>query len=75
MKTFSPNVVITDLNMPLMNGSDLIMHINKLYPNTPIIVTSGFVDDLENPEFVYKVFEKPILFSELLDAIIDATKA
>lgn len=75
MKTFSPNIVITDLSMPQMNGSDLIMHIKKLYPHIPIIVTSGFVDDLENPEFVYRVFEKPIVFSELLDAIIDATKA
>lgn len=75
MKTFSPNVVITDLNMPLMNGSDLIVHINTLYPKIPIIVTTGFLDDLKNPEFVYKAFEKPIVFSELLDAIIDSAKA
>ena len=75
LKTFQPNVVITDLNMPQMNGSDLIIHIKALFPNMPIIVTSGFIDDLKNPELVYKIFEKPIIFSELLDAIIDATKS
>jgi DNA-binding NtrC family response regulator len=75
LKTFKPNVVITDLNMPHMNGSDLIVHIKALFPNMPIIVTSGFIDDLKNPELVYKIFEKPIIFSELLDAIIDATKS
>ena len=75
LKTFRPNVVITDLNMPQMNGSDLIIHIKALFPNMPIIVTSGFIDDLKNPELVYKIFEKPIIFSELLDAIIDATKS
>lgn len=42
------DLVVTDLRMPVMNGFDLISHMKKKYPNTPIIVISAFLyPDLE----------------------------
>ena len=32
------DIVITDLNMPKINGFDLIIHMNTHFPTTPIIV-------------------------------------
>lgn len=44
LKKSRPNLVLTDLNMPIMNGLDLIPKINELYPNMPILVISGVED-------------------------------
>ena len=42
------DLVVTDLHMPVMNGFELISHMKKKYPNTPVIVISGFLyPDLE----------------------------
>jgi DNA-binding NarL/FixJ family response regulator len=35
-----PDVIITDVNMPVMNGMDLTTHINNQYPNVKVIVLS-----------------------------------
>ena len=37
------DLVVTDLNMPVMNGYDLLSHMKKKYPNIPVIVISGFL--------------------------------
>ena len=34
------DVVITDINMPFMNGLDLVKKINEFYPNIKIIIMS-----------------------------------
>ncbi len=37
------DVVVTDLNMPVMNGFDLILHMKENHPSIPVIVMSGFL--------------------------------
>lgn len=39
-----PDVVITDIKMPIMNGVELTKQIKILYPNISIIVLSGYDD-------------------------------
>lgn len=40
----NPDILITDLKMPKLNGLDLIKKIRKENENIPIIVTSAFTD-------------------------------
>ncbi|MDX1326070.1 MAG: response regulator transcription factor [Arenibacter sp.] len=40
LKTTSFDLILTDLMLPFVSGSQLIEHIKKNYPNTPIIVLS-----------------------------------
>lgn len=39
------DIVITDINMPNMNGMELLEHIIKLYPQTGVIVATGYSED------------------------------
>jgi DNA-binding response OmpR family regulator len=36
-----PDLIVTDLDMPELNGKDLIKEIKALLPNTPVIVVSA----------------------------------
>ena len=77
-KSFNPDIVITDINMPKMNGLDMAKQIKKLSPKTPIIVTSAYSDS----DFIIKAIEigisryvlKPIDVDELLTMLIQSTK-
>lgn len=69
LQTFAPTLIITDIRMPEMNGSKMIEHIRKEHGSIPIIVVTGFKDDLKCPELVDFVFEKPINFAHLLSKI------
>lgn len=39
------SVVVTDYNMPGMQGLDVAREIHRIRPNIPIAVTSGFIDE------------------------------
>lgn len=41
-----PNIVITDVKMPIMDGIELAAHIKQDYPNIYCIIASGY-DDFE----------------------------
>jgi len=64
-KSFKPNVVIVDLNMPIMNGYEFVRHATKLYPQLPIIVLSGVgeISDAVNAirEGAWDFISKPLL--------------
>ena len=42
LKTNSFDLVLTDVNMPGMDGLELLSHITQHYPNTDVIVATGF---------------------------------
>jgi DNA-binding NarL/FixJ family response regulator len=48
-----PDIVLTDLKMPLMDGFAASRIINKKFPSTSVIALSFFSDD----ESIYKMFE------------------
>jgi len=43
-KTKKPNIIITDIKMPKINGVDFIKKIRQENKNIPIIVTSAYTD-------------------------------
>ena len=68
------DLIITDLNMEGMNGVEVINYIGERYPDTKIIVISGYVDrkefqDIKNISRVFAIFEKPVDFESLLKKI------
>lgn len=43
-RKFNPNVVITDILMPIKDGLEMTQEIKKISPETPIIILSAFSD-------------------------------
>jgi chemotaxis protein histidine kinase CheA len=69
----SPDVIVTDISMPKMNGIDFMKQVNKLKPHLPIIVFSGYVtkdvclDALASG--VTGILEKPIDHNKFLSQV------
>ena len=63
--------VVMDIEMPRMNGVEAIRLIKRDSPATPIIVLTGFVNDLERLRdvVVENILAKPIRMRDLEDAI------
>ena len=53
LKIHHPDLILTDLNMPEMDGIDLSRNILHKYPDTKIIILSGFNDE----ELIYDAIE------------------
>ncbi len=68
----SYHLIITDMNMPKMNGAELAEKIFAKFPNMPIILCTGH-SDLINKEKAEKIgicefLRKPVLRNDLLTA-------
>ncbi len=74
-----PKIVITDINMPKINGFEMIQKIKSAQPNTKIIILSAYNES----EQLYKAIElgvfrylhKPAKVQDLVDAIYKAVIA
>lgn len=76
------NCVITDLSMPVMNGLELVKHINEYYPNVSCIILTGHGDKESTIQAlrcgVFDFLEKPFNVSnvkEIVSAAIDLNQA
>jgi YesN/AraC family two-component response regulator len=74
-KTHTPDIVITDINMPEMGGVQMAVNIHYMKPDTRFIVLTGNSEKQSLKGSTDKGFEydhyivKPIIFQELLTAI------
>jgi len=72
-----PEIIITDMNMPIMGGSELLTHLAEKYPDKQIIVISGYKDftyakhaiTAKAVNYILKPFGKEELQSACLHAI------
>jgi two-component system response regulator FlrC len=76
LKTIMVDVVVTDLNMPGMDGYELLHTLQLVYPSVQTIVMSGYARTsvekrLEGLRFV-QFIEKPADFHEIAGAISGA---
>lgn len=70
-----PTVVITDLEMPVMNGMEMIRRIRALDHDVLIIITTAYDDDAHYCPEADVTILKPISFMELLQAVLDCLAA
>jgi DNA-binding NtrC family response regulator len=69
LKSYTADIVITDLKMPRMDGVQLLKHIKEFHPDTPVILITGFasIDTAVEAmkEGAYDYITKPIIDSEI----------
>ncbi|MGH2551469.1 MAG: response regulator, partial [Thermomicrobiales bacterium] len=81
LKTFMAtpfDLVITDQSMPGLNGEELAREIRKKHPHVPVILLTGFGDEMKEsgilPEGISMVLSKPVAASDLRRAVFDAVQ-
>ena len=72
-KESKPDIVITDIRMPNMNGNEMIEKIRELDPNIPIIIVSGHGRMIKKNIQADLLMEKPINFDKLVRSIYELT--
>lgn len=72
-KKFNPDVIVTDISMPIMDGLDMSKEIRDISKDTPIVILSAFSEKeklLKAIEIgIDKYIIKPIDIEELFEAI------
>lgn len=76
VKEYKPEIILSDIRMPRLNGIQLINKIYEFLPDTSIIFMSGY-SDKEYLKAAIKLraisyVEKPIDHAELEDAVLEA---
>lgn len=70
------DVVMTDLAMPIMSGTELAAAVKARYPETPVVLVSGAGEELESrnamPEGIDVILSKPVLRQDLVLALARA---
>lgn len=73
LQNFSPDIIMTDLEMPIMNGVELIKEVRKTNKDIPIVVLTAHTNndyllELINMHIEYFII-KPMNFEKLLDVL------
>ncbi len=63
------DIVVTDINMPVQNGNDLVEFIRKKNMDIPVIALTGVAEDIKKPEYFSAILEKPIKKKVLFETI------
>ncbi len=73
---FKPNVILSDVRMPRMNGIELATQVKETYPNIKFIFLSGYSDKEYLKAAIHlkaiRYVEKPVKLNELSEAIIES---
>ena len=73
------DVIVTDLVMPVMSGTDLVQHVRERWPEQDVVVVTGVVDvksavdamKVGATDYILKPFDRETLSSSL-DAILES---
>lgn len=69
------DLIVTDINMPVMDGPSMVAEIRKVHPEIPVIAVSGLPEHRHTMEGTglgdIQILTKPYAMDELLQAIRD----
>lgn len=73
------DIVLTDINMPIMDGLELLSNVTKRWPSIKVIIVSAY-NDMKNirnamNEGAFDFITKPIEFADLERTVVAAIKA
>ncbi len=68
-KTEKPDFVLTDIEMPKMDGVSLLNNIKEISPDTKIVIVTAFQDQAYRAEKADGIITKPVMFSKLLEIL------
>src|SRR5581483_7500389 len=78
LKQSLPDIIISDLRMPNMNGFEFLSVVRRRFPNIPVIAISGEFSGLSVPESVLAdaffskgEYQPPQLFEKILELLQD----
>lgn len=78
LKEFVPDILLTDIKMPKMNGIELATQIRKSFPDCSILLISGYSDREYLKSAIYlkavDFVDKPLRIPELTDQLIRAVQ-
>ena len=78
LKANSISLVVTDLQMPEMDGFSLMAHLSATYPDIPVIIMTAYSTPLSKKTLVESgaagYIEKPFILKDLAEKIISALK-
>jgi len=63
------SVVVTDIDMPVMNGMEMSAEIKNIAPEVPIIVLTALKEDVIKKKNFEKVLDKPVNIRKLVSTI------
>lgn len=64
-----PDIILTDLQMPIMNGLELLKRIKTIDPKKPVVVITAFDDQAHFAEGADAILIKPINRKKLFQLI------
>ena len=77
-KQFQPNIILTDIQMPKMDGHEFIENLNKLNHSSKIIVFSAYGHSENVIKFlrmgVCDFIQKPVNFTQLTSSLLNVIK-
>ena len=67
------SAIVSDLLMPRMNGLDMALRVRESDPSLPIVLISGYSDDVlqARAQTSFPLFRKPFLPTELIAVLED----
>lgn len=79
LNTINIDLIVTDLQMPVMDGFELLAHLSNHNPDIPVIVMTAYgapsIEDKLSPFCVTRYLEKPLDLRRLASAILDELAA
>lgn len=78
VEKYAPDVVLSDISMPKMDGMKLLAELHATNPELPVVILSGYVtkevllDSIQNG--VYAVLEKPFDDKRVLQTVMNAAQ-